>query len=283
MNKKIKDVKDVIIFNLFIIFWFVILVFLFSWSFNVDFESFILTSFLVISLIIAYNLGLIEGLIFSLFVILGYGTYIIYNILVTASITDFELKYALWLLVFPIGTYLVGSLRREFDKLKECIEKSKEKEKLILLDEITGFLNASGFFQRLEEEVSRANRILEPLSILYIDISDYKELKNIYGREGYERILERIAEEINKNTRVIDVKGIIDEFSLGIILPNTDLNSAKIVREKLHKFLDRISVDFDGKRKIISLKIKIGETQYNVGEDYLIFWERAKENSKYDL
>ncbi|MCS7202021.1 MAG: GGDEF domain-containing protein [Dictyoglomus sp.] len=283
MNKKIKNVKDVVIFNLFMIFWFVILVFLFSWSFNVDFESFILMSFLVISLIIAYNLGLIEGLIFSLFVILGYGTYIIYNILVTASITDFELKYALWLLVFPIGTYLVGSLRREFDKLKECIEKSKEKEKLILLDEITGFLNASGFFQRLEEEVSRANRILEPLSILYIDISDYKELKNIYGKEGYERILERIAEEINKNTRVIDVKGIIDEFSLGIILPNTDLNSAKIVKEKLHKFLDRISVDFDGKRKIISLKIKIGETQYNLGEDYLIFWERAKENSKYDL
>ncbi|MCX7942598.1 MAG: diguanylate cyclase [Dictyoglomaceae bacterium] len=283
MKKKIGDVKDILIFDLFIIFLFIVLVFLFSASFNVNFENFILISFLIINLIIAYNAGLIEGLIFSLFIILGYGTYILYNILITTSITDFELKYAIWFLIFPIGTYLVGSLEREFRRLKEYIEKSKGKEKLILLDEITGFLNASGFFQRLEEEVSRANRVSEPLSVLYINISDSKELKNIYGREGYEKILEKISEEINKNTRVIDVKGIIDELTLGIILPNTDLNSAKIVKEKLHKFLDKIIVDINGKKKTVSVKIKIGEAQYNFGEDYILFWERAKENSRYDV
>lgn len=278
-----KSKKDVLIFNLFMIFWLIFLIFIFSTSFNVNFENFILTSLLIINLIFSYNMGLIEGLIFSLIVVLGYGTYLLYNILVTASLVEFEFKYAFWLFVFPIGAYLVGILEREFRRLKEEIEKSKEKEKLILLDEITGFLNLNGFFQRLDEEVSRSNRILEPLSILYVNISDAKELKNIYGKEGYEKILEKVSEEINKNTRIIDVKGIIDEYTIGIILPNTDLNSAKLVKEKLHKILDRIVVEINGKKRSISLKIKIGEAQYNFGEDYLLFWEKAKENSRYDV
>lgn len=278
-----KSKKDVLIFNLFMIFWLIFLIFIFSTSFNVNFENFILTSLLIINLIFSYNMGLIEGLIFSLIVVLGYGTYLLYNILVTASLVEFEFKYAFWLFVFPIGAYLVGILEREFRTLKEEIEKSKEKEKLILLDEITGFLNLNGFFQRLDEEVSRSNRILEPLSILYVNISDAKELKNIYGKEGYEKILEKVSEEINKNTRIIDVKGIIDEYTIGIILPNTDLNSAKLVKEKLHKILDRIVVEINGKKRSISLKIKIGEAQYNFGEDYLLFWEKAKENSRYDV
>lgn len=278
-----KSKKDILIFNLFMIFWLIFLIFIFSTSFNVNFENFILTSLLIINLIFSYNMGLIEGLIFSLIVVLGYGTYLLYNILVTASLVEFEFKYAFWLFVFPIGAYLVGILEREFRTLKEEIEKSKEKEKLILLDEITGFLNINGFFQRLDEEVSRSNRILEPLSILYVNISDAKELKNIYGKEGYEKILEKVSEEINKNTRIIDVKGIIDEYTIGIILPNTDLNSAKLVKEKLHKILDRIVVEINGKKRAISLKIKIGEAQYNFGEDYLLFWEKAKENSRYDV
>lgn len=278
-----KSKKDILIFNLFMIFWLIFLIFIFSTSFNVNFENFILTSLLIINLIFSYNMGLIEGLIFSLIVVLGYGTYLLYNILVTASLVEFEFKYAFWLFVFPIGAYLVGILEREFRTLKEEIEKSKEKEKLILLDEITGFLNINGFFQRLDEEVSRSNRILEPLSILYVNISDAKELKNIYGKEGYEKILEKVSEEINKNTRIIDVKGIIDEYTIGIILPNTDLNSAKLVKEKLHKILDRIVVEINGKKRSISLKIKIGEAQYNFGEDYLLFWEKAKENSRYDV
>ncbi len=283
MRIKVSNIRDILIFNLFMIFWVILLIFLFSTSFNVNFENFILISLLIINMLVAYNIGLIEGLIFSVFMILGYGTYILYNILVTASIVDFELKYAFWFFVFPIGAYLVGSLEREYGRLKEQVEKIREKEKLILLDEITGFLNINGFFHRLKEEVTRANRTNLSLSVLYVFISDARELKNIYGREGYEKILEKISEEINKNTREIDIKGIIDESTIGIILTNTDLDSANIVREKLHKFLDRILVEIDGKRRPISLKVRIGVAQYNTGEDFILLWERAKENSSYDV
>lgn len=283
MKRKLENIRDVLFFNLLMLFWLLTLTFIFSTTSNINFINYILTSLLILNMILAYNLGLIPGLITSMIIIFIYGSYILYSILVIGSITKFDLEYALWLFLFPIGTFIVGNFEYEFRKLKEEIKKIREKENLILLDEITGFLNINGFFHRLEEEISRANRTKEKVSVLCLKLADIRELKNIYGKGGFEEILRTISDEITKNTRVIDVKGVIDEDTIGIILPNTDLNSAKIVKEKLHKVLDRIIVEINGKKRAISLRINIGEAEYNFAEDFLSLWERAKENTRYDV
>lgn len=283
MKRKLENIRDVLFFNLLMLFWLLTLTFIFSTTSNINFINYILTSLLILNMIISYNLGLIPGLITSMIIIFIYGSYILYSILVIGSITKFDLEYALWLFLFPIGAFIVGNFEYEFRKLKEEIKKIREKENLILLDEITGFLNINGFFHRLEEEISRANRTKEKVSVLCLKLADIRELKNIYGKGGFEEILRTISDEITKNTRVIDVKGVIDEDTIGIILPNTDLNSAKIVKEKLHKVLDRIIVEINGKKRAISLRINIGEAEYNFAEDFLSLWERAKENTRYDV
>lgn len=283
MKRKLENIRDVLFFNLIMLFWLLTLTFIFSTTSNINFINYILTSLLILNMILAYNLGLIPGLITSMIIIFIYGSYILYSILVIGSITKFDLEYALWLFLFPIGAFIVGNFEYEFRKLKEEIKKIREKENLILLDEITGFLNINGFFHRLEEEISRANRTKEKVSVLCLKLADIRELKNIYGKGGFEEILRTISDEITKNTRVIDVKGVIDEDTIGIILPNTDLNSAKIVKEKLHKVLDRIIVEINGKKRAISLRINIGEAEYNFAEDFLSLWERAKENTRYDV
>jgi len=283
MREKFDVNKDVILFDLLMIFWLLVLIFVFITTPNISFFNYIMTSALILNMILAYNLGLISGLIFSLIIIFIYGSYILYSILVLGKITKFEIDYIFWLFVFPVGAFISGTLQSEFKKLKEETEKSKEKEKFIFLDEITGFLNAQGLFQRLEEEVSRANRTKEKLSVLCLRLADAKDLYRIYGKSGFEKILSTISNEIMKNTRMIDVKGILDEETIGIILPNTDLESAKIVREKLHKVLDRIIVEINGRKRAISLKINIGISEYNFGEDYLAVWQRAREDSRYDV
>lgn len=283
MKRNLENIKDVLFFNLLMVFWMLTLTFIFSTASNTNFLNYILTSLLILNMILTYNLGLIAGLITSMVIIFAYGSYILYSILVLGTITKFEVEYAIWLFLFPIGAFIVGNFEYEFRKLKEEIRRIKEKENLILLDEITGFLNINGFFQRLEEEISRANRTKEKVSVLCLKLADIKELRNIYGEKGFEEILKTISNEIVKNTRVIDVKGVIDDDTIGIILPNTDLNSAKIVKEKLHKVLDRIIVEINGKKRPISLRINIGEAEYNFTEDFLSLWERAKENTRYDV
>lgn len=281
MNRNL--LKDNIIFSLLLIFWLLTLIVIFSTSYNVNFINYLLFSALILNMLISYNLGITSGLIASLFIIFIYGSYLLYSIIVLNTITEFKWEYAFWLISFPIGAFLSGSLEREFRFLKERIRELEEREKLVLLDDVTGFFNSFGFFQRLEEEIKRAQRYKETFSILYINIVDWKELKNIYGEDGYKSILKVIANEVLKNTRSTDIKGRIEDGVLGIILPDTDINSAKIVKEKLHRALDKIIVEIGGKRRVISLKIKIGEAEFQEGEDALIIWERAKDNSKYDV
>lgn len=131
----------------------------------------------------------------------------------------------------PFGAYLSGRLEREISSLLGSLEKYRIADRLILLDELTGFLNTQGFFQRLEEEIGRASRFKETLSVLYINVSDMSELKSVYSEEGYKEILKTIAQTILTNTRVVDIKGLIDEGTIGIILPGINLESAKIVKE----------------------------------------------------
>lgn len=275
--------KDNLIFSLLLIFWLLILIVIFSTSYNVNFINYLLFSALILNMLIAYNLRIVAGLITSLFLVFGYGSYLLYSIIVLNTISEFKLEYAFWLVSFPVGAFLSGSLEREFRVLKERLREFEEREKLVLLDDVTGFYNPFGFFQRLEEEIKRAQRYKETFSILYINIVDWKELKNIYGEDGYKSILRVIANEILKNTRTTDIKGRIEDGVLGIILPDADINSVKIVKEKLHRALDKIIVEIGGKRRVISLKIKIGEAEFQEGEDTLIIWERAKDSSKYDV
>lgn len=275
--------SDILIFNLLMIFYLCVFTLVFSISYNVEFSSYLLLSALIVNMVLSYNLGLIPGLIASLIIIFGYGSYILYSILILGTITEFKLEYSIWFFAIPIGAYLSGRLGREVETLLQSLDKYKVADKLILLDELTGFLNAQGFFQRLEEEIGRSNRFKEPLSILYVNISDVNELRSVYGEDGYRNILSIIAQGITGNTRIVDIKGLIDNGTIGIILPGTNLDSAKAVKEKLHKLLDKVVIEVRGRKRPVSLRLKIGEAECQTGDDALILWERAKEASRYDV
>jgi len=274
---------DILIFDLLMIFWLCIFILVFGTTQNVAFINYILSAALVINMVIAYNLGLITGLITSLIIIFGYGSYLLYSVLVLGTITEFRIEYVLWLFAMPFGAYLSGRLEREISSLLGSLEKYRIADRLILLDELTGFLNTQGFFQRLEEEIGRASRFKETLSVLYINVSDMSELKSVYSEEGYKEILKTIAQTILTNTRVVDIKGLIDEGTIGIILPGINLESAKIVKEKLHNLLDRVVIEVRGRKRPISIRLRIGEAEYQQGEDALVLWERAKDTSRYDV
>lgn len=282
-NTSINLRLDIVIFDLLMIFWLCIFILVFGTSQNVNFINYVLAGALVVNMVIGYNLSLIPGLITSLIIIFAYGSYLLYSVLVLGTITEFRIEYVLWLFAMPFGAYLSGRLEREVSNLLSNIEKYRIADRLILLDELTGFLNTQGFFQRLEEEVGRANRFKEKLSVLYVNVSDASELRGVYGEDGYREIIKTIAQTIMTNTRVVDIKGLIDEATIGIILPGINLDSAKIVKEKLHNLLDRIVVEVKGRKRPISIRLKVGEAEYQQGEDALVLWERAKDTSRYDV
>jgi diguanylate cyclase (GGDEF)-like protein len=276
--------QDQIIFSLILVFWLVLLAVIFAGAANVNILQFVLAACSIICAVVGYILGLIPGLFASLVFIFFYGTYLLYEVLVTGSISELRVDYVIWLFAIPLETYLAGRLSGEVSGLFWQLERNKLSSSFITIDELTGFLNHQAFFNRLEEEVSRCRRFKTTLSVVVAIISNLSEMQAIYGKKGIEEILKAISRAVNDVTRVIDIKAIINSETFGFILIDTPLQGAAVVEEKLNRSMERITINLNGKKKVIKLRVRIGKAELNSGEeDSLVLYDRAMENTRYDM
>lgn len=126
-------------------------------------------------------------------------------------------------------------------------------EKLSYVDPLTGVYNKRKIDEILENEVSRALRYNRPLSLIFIDIDHFKNINDTYGHIIGDNFLKELALFLLRNTRNIDTIGRFGGEEFVCILPETDLESAYKVGEKLR-------VRWNIERHIIPIKIdeKIG-------------------------
>ncbi|MCX7720517.1 MAG: GGDEF domain-containing protein [Dictyoglomus thermophilum] len=121
------------------------------------------------------------------------------------------------------------------------------------VDPLTGVYNKRKIDEILENEVSRALRYNRPLSLIFIDIDHFKNINDTYGHIIGDNFLKELALFLLRNTRNIDTIGRFGGEEFVCILPETDLESAYKVGEKLR-------VRWNIERHIIPIKIdeKIG-------------------------
>jgi len=139
----------------------------------------------------------------------------------------------------------VMRLKREIDKRKareaELLRMtqhldtiSRTLENLINIDALTEVGNRRYFDQLLENEWQRAVRRADPISLLMIDIDDFKSYNDTYGHQKADQCLRQVAAALNEMIRragdfVVRYGG--EEFA--VVLPNTDREGAVIVAEQL--------------------------------------------------
>ena len=275
---------DQVFFNLIAISWLVVTAVMFSAIFSINIMQYVLSACFVMSMAVTYNLGLMSGLLISLLFVFVYGTYLLYGVLVTGAISELRLEYVVWLFAVPIAVYLSGRLTGEVSRLIWQVEKYALVENHISIDELTGFLNQQGLFARLEEETKRSDRFKDKLSILVVTIANLSEMRSVYGKQGVESILKVVAQVFDYNIRKIDPKGLIDTEIFAFILIGTSLEGAGVVADKLNRNLERVTIDVKGKKRVIKLKVRIGKAEYVAGEeDFMVLYDRAMENSRYDM
>ncbi len=93
-------------------------------------------------------------------------------------------------------------------------------------DDLTGCLNKNAGTLALENEIARATRYRSPLSILFMDLDDFKKINDTYGHLAGDQVLAAFARETKKCMRTTEllVRCGGDEFIA--ILPNTTLEGA---------------------------------------------------------
>ena len=237
----------------------------------------------VFIMILSYNIGLQPGLIAAIAMTFVYGSYMIYESMVVHRITEVNFGYVSWFFFFPVASFLAGRLAEIVASYNRAAQSSKELEKLVTLDASTGFYNTQGFFKKLDEEFLRAKRYKNQFSVLLVRIGNFDDLHKIYGDVNIVKILQTVADIVSRDTRYADIKSIVDGNMLSVILTETDEEGARIVMEKMHKSLDRITTDISGVRKMLRISPSIGvSTIREEDTDAIEMYERAKEAFVYD-
>lgn len=130
------------------------------------------------------------------------------------------------------------------------------------VDPQTGLWNARQFLSSLQKETRRAKRYSLDLSVLYLDIDDFREINERHGDLVGDILLREVAILIKNKIRDIDVAARMAGEEFGLILPETERMGAFLVAERIRQEMERhfLRRDIDGRP--ISMTVTIGMAKY---------------------
>ena len=104
---------------------------------------------------------------------------------------------------------------------------------LATTDPLTGLFNARAFHERLRQELGRAVRYREPLSLLIVDLDGLKRVNDQYGHEAGDAALRSVATAIRSGLREIDLGARLGGDEFGVLAPRTNEESVRVLSERL--------------------------------------------------
>lgn len=164
-------------------------------------------------------------------------------------------------------------------KLKQLKESAQDNSVSSLTDSLTGLYTNSYFLLRLKEEFNRSIRFNIFLTVILIEVEDFKRIIKNYDSKLGDYILMKMANIILNNTRVVDISARYNNGKFRILLPQTESDGGLIEAQKLKIALESENyknaqlADLDNvkrKRKLdlenikISMGIKTFPTDENV-------------------
>ncbi len=159
-------------------------------------------------------------------------------------------------------------------RVKQQIENVKHIrmiEKLGMFDPLTDIPNRRHFDTLMEREWGRSVREKQSISILMIDADNFKKYNDTYGHPQGDVLLQHIARIIASNTarRATDFIARIGGEEFVVALPNTPLDGAVIVAEKIRKAVEELSIPTIRGDSITKATISIGVASLEpaVGDD----------------
>lgn len=120
-------------------------------------------------------------------------------------------------------------------------------------DGLTGLYNHVSVVSRLEQEVQRSDRYGSPLSVLMLDIDDFKEVNDTRGHLVGDAVLTQLALLLQSRIRGIDSIGRYGGEEFLVILPETDGISATLLSDRLREAVAEHLFSHDGEAIHVSL------------------------------
>ena len=163
-------------------------------------------------------------------------------------------------------TGAVGIAREITNERKQALEY----EYLSHHDSLTDLYNRHYLYEVIERELHRANRYKEHLSLVVIDIDDFKEVNSNYGHMAGDAILQTIASCFKDSVRKSDLVFRTGGEEFLILLPKTSGEAALKLAERIRHTITVLDNAYD-----IQLTCSFGVAENHHQESFETWWRRA--------
>jgi diguanylate cyclase (GGDEF)-like protein len=145
----------------------------------------------------------------------------------------------------------------------EWQERAKEFQLMSITDPLTGLLNRRYLQERLNEEVNRSKRYDHPMSFLMIDIDDFKNYNDLNGHQAGDQALQITAHCLKMALRAADVACRYGGEEFGILLPQTPLNEASVIAERMRQRVAETDYPHGQSQPVGGVTISIGISTFS--------------------
>lgn len=117
---------------------------------------------------------------------------------------------------------------------------------LAMTDDLTGLYNRRQLFQIARQEIEKARAYAQDLSLIIVDLDEFKAVNDTYGHVVGDEVVVEVANRCRLHARKSDLLGRYGGDEFIILLPNTDLQAAATVAERLREMIQTRAVKTTG-------------------------------------
>lgn len=140
----------------------------------------------------------------------------------------------------------------------------RKTEALAIQDGLTGLYIRRYFMERLDEEIKRAKQSDAVFSYLMIDIDHFKKCNDTHGHLFGDKVLKMLGEFLKGELRDVDIIGRYGGEEFVVILPNTNMNGAKFVADRLRESFFKLVISVN-ENETMKLTLSLGGVEYVKG------------------
>jgi len=165
----------------------------------------------------------------------------------------------------------IRDLQEERQRLQE---QEKRLTELSITDALTGLFNKRWFTSKIASEMDHARRMDRPLSLIVLDVDDFKNFNDRYGHHQGDRVLSELGRVISRSVRSTDIACRYGGEEFSIILPGVDMENASVTADRLRRGTQSMQILSDH-GKNVTVTVSLGVAQARTGEDADTLFVRA--------
>ena len=171
---------------------------------------------------------------------------------------------------------LAKRLRHDNITIVDGLRHQQELENKANIDGLTGLFNRHWMNEFFKRQISRALNDNKPLILILADLDNFKKINDVHGHLVGDEVLSAVAATLSKQIRPTDLLARFGGEEFAMILPDTSLDVANHIAERIRVAIASMQVEFDGgAHREIHVTLSLGMTSLMLGDDITQLLARA--------